>query len=1268
MKSNGSMNRFYRLVWNTAKQVMEPVAETAKSARKNGNSSGSVVAGVVASVALSLMAGMAFAQQAPPALTQLPTGGNVVRGAASISQVNTATQAILNINQSSAKAVINWNTFNLGQNAKVNFNQPSTSSVTLNQILDNNASQIYGQISANGQVFLSNPNGLYFSPTASVDVGGLVATTHSIDADAFMAGSTTFNRNGATGSVVNAGHLSAGLNGYIALLAPEAINSGVIVAQAGTVVLAAGEAITLNFSGNTSLASITTTPSTIATLVENRQAVLAPDGQIILSANALASLQAGIVKNSGSLQANSMSSHGGVIVLEGDDITLSSTSQIQAGGPTGGGTVLVGSGWQGQSIAQVNSTQQATTVTMEAGATIDASATQNGNGGQVVLWAVGTTNFSGNISANGAGLGGAGGNAEVSGKTLLNYTGFTNLLGSQGGRTGNLLLDPYNLYITTDSGGSITASSNNSILGVSTLTTALSAANVTVSTGSSGSQAGIIGVMTDITSSSTNNLTFTAASNVVLAGNVNIGGAFTVNSGGNFVMATSLSTAAGVTITANGGFSSTGSGTNYLTGNIATSGTPINITGPVQVANFNGGSNPLTLSSNGGNITLTGAVSNYSGSAQNYAVLMANNLYSGVTASTVTGSSTDIFLSYSAGTGLFLNQLGLPTSLSYLLVGGGGGGGGSYAGNFTGGGGGGGGVTAGTYTLTGNSLNITVGGGGTAGVGGTGNASSSSATSGGNGGDSSLGTIYVGGGGGGGRYGTNASSDPGSPGLAGYGTNNPAVGGRTYVAGGGGGGAGSDTNGGASGGTGSSQTGGSGGTFATAGGYTNVGGAGGGAGGSAFFSGGAPTGGAGISSSITGTAVTYGQGASVLGGNPSTAGGGGGAQGYGGATGAGAAGTAIIKYTVGSASTAAASALKLSAGAGSVTMGSSVSSLSSLEINAGLASSIAGAVSGTGSTLTNSGVGILTLNGVASYTGLTTVTSSGVVFNNNTAPTTSGFAGAGTVTIQPTTSFSSALNVNYTYATTLTGLTLGSSTNQANLTMASAVNIAGPISIRGGQVNINANLSDTQTSANAGINVLAGNNITFPASAITFSTSSASPVLLNANSLGTGGSIYGVTGNSLSITTLGGNITLGGGTALNGSGYATSPDATVLRVNDLHEDGIGLPTFSFSSGAGNVVMRGMSYGSATTLSAKYAGGIWSGSGSITTTSGSITIDGEVQSGASAYTVGYYGVYFGAPVSLVSGSGNITVTGINAATTTTNNGMNAYLSGSITTAS
>ena len=49
-------------------------------------------------------------------------------------------------------------------------------------------------------------------------------------------------------------------------------------------------------------------------------------------------LQAGVIKNSGTLEANSLVSKGGKIYLEGDEITLSSTSKIEAKGPTGGGT------------------------------------------------------------------------------------------------------------------------------------------------------------------------------------------------------------------------------------------------------------------------------------------------------------------------------------------------------------------------------------------------------------------------------------------------------------------------------------------------------------------------------------------------------------------------------------------------------------------------------------------------------------------------------------------------------------------------------------------------------------------------------------------------------------------------------------------------------------------------------------------------------------------------------------------------------------------
>jgi filamentous hemagglutinin family protein len=306
------MNRIYKTLWSASTQSWQAVPENARTGGKKSTSS---AVGVVASVALGFALSGAAHAQSPPAINQLPTGGTVARGTATFSQTATAQAAAMTVNQSSQRAVINWDTFNLGSKASVNFVQPNAQAVTLNRVNDSNPSQIFGRITGNGQVFLSNANGVYFSPTSSVDVGAFTATTHSISDDNFMSGKYVFERNGATGKVINEGNITAALGGYVALLAPEVQNAGVVVARAGTVAMAAGEMITLTVDNNGSLAGITTTPSNIATLVENKHAVLAPDGQIILSAVALDKLQAGVIKNSGSLEANSISHKGGKVYL-----------------------------------------------------------------------------------------------------------------------------------------------------------------------------------------------------------------------------------------------------------------------------------------------------------------------------------------------------------------------------------------------------------------------------------------------------------------------------------------------------------------------------------------------------------------------------------------------------------------------------------------------------------------------------------------------------------------------------------------------------------------------------------------------------------------------------------------------------------------------------------------------------------------------------------------------------------------------------------------
>src|ERR1700733_13503094 len=275
MNAHASINRIFRLIWNEALGAWVPVSEIARGRGRRSTRAAAVLAPLSATLGLGFgVAAHAAAPAAPPPAgrghpiavpspTQLPTGGTVVAGSATLTTGSTPNSAVLNVDQSTQRAVIDWNTFNLGSSAQVNFEQPNSHSVTLNQILDSSASQIFGKITGNGQVFLSNPNGVYFGKSATVDVGSLTATTDSIGNADFMAAKITLTRNGSTGSIVNEGQLRAAIGGYIALLAPEVRNAGVVIAHLGTVAMASGETVTLNFDGN-HLAGITTTPSTIA--------------------------------------------------------------------------------------------------------------------------------------------------------------------------------------------------------------------------------------------------------------------------------------------------------------------------------------------------------------------------------------------------------------------------------------------------------------------------------------------------------------------------------------------------------------------------------------------------------------------------------------------------------------------------------------------------------------------------------------------------------------------------------------------------------------------------------------------------------------------------------------------------------------------------------------------------------------------------------------------------------------------------------------------
>jgi filamentous hemagglutinin family protein len=145
--------------------------------------------------------------------TSHPQGGKVVSGSASISQLGNTTE----IRQSSSEVSIDWLSFSVGTQERVDFMQPSASAVAVNRILGTNGSEILGHLDANGQVYLINPNGIIFWQGSEVNVGGLVASTLDVDGSGSGSSTRRFSGSGA-GSIVNEGTISAANGGYVALL------------------------------------------------------------------------------------------------------------------------------------------------------------------------------------------------------------------------------------------------------------------------------------------------------------------------------------------------------------------------------------------------------------------------------------------------------------------------------------------------------------------------------------------------------------------------------------------------------------------------------------------------------------------------------------------------------------------------------------------------------------------------------------------------------------------------------------------------------------------------------------------------------------------------------------------------------------------------------------------------------------------------------------------------------------------------------------------
>ena len=276
-----------------------------KKASKRDRRSLALAIAVTVSVILSGRAGLCS--------TELPTGEQLVSGAASVSRVG----PLMQVSQTTDKAIINWQKFNIGSEAAVHFQQPGATSVALNRVLSLDPSKIDGTLTANGRVFLVNPSGIIFGKGSSVNVGGLVASTMSISDSDFNAGTWRFTRGSSTSSILNQGSITAADGGLVAFLGANVQNEGVIEARLGTTLLASGETATITF-GNDNLYNVAVDPATVATMIDNKGIILADGGRVVMRASTASDLLRSVINTSGTVQARFLGEKNGVISIIGD--------------------------------------------------------------------------------------------------------------------------------------------------------------------------------------------------------------------------------------------------------------------------------------------------------------------------------------------------------------------------------------------------------------------------------------------------------------------------------------------------------------------------------------------------------------------------------------------------------------------------------------------------------------------------------------------------------------------------------------------------------------------------------------------------------------------------------------------------------------------------------------------------------------------------------------------------------------------------------------
>ncbi|MEM6883931.1 MAG: filamentous hemagglutinin N-terminal domain-containing protein, partial [Verrucomicrobiota bacterium] len=557
----------------------------------------------------------------PGTLKANPTGGQVTSGQATfVTNGNT-----LNITTSD-QVSINWQNFSIASGETTQFFQPGSSSLAVNRVVTGNPSALYGTLRANGQIMLINPNGIVVGAGGVIDTGGFYGSTLDLPNNDIFNGNWEFSGGQDNAIIENFGTINAN-GGDVVLISREVNNAGTITAPNGKVSLAAGKEVLLARKDDATQgiyvrpeagsASITNSGTITAMEVEMEAAGGNPYAFAIQNTGTVRALgfdksggrvrllgHEGLIKLAGEIKAGIQDTVddvadtvGGLIEVTAPKILVVEGTTLEASGLLGGGKIYIGGNQQGQGPLP-----NAQNVVIEGNTSFEADAIQNGDGGEIIVFAEDSVEIEGTFSARGGSGGGDGGFIEASGKNSWLFSNWSQSVdvSAANGNAGLFLIDPVNINIV-DAGlaGTVAGSptSANTLNDADIVDFLENTGSLQITTNVVGADPGVVDVASAVSIiwTSGNDLQIDADSNILL-------------NAGAVISATG---AGGITFNANiAGTSTTGPDAIRLEAGsmVQTNSGAINFTGSGGLTNSDMGIQIVggTVSSNSGSITLNG--------------------------------------------------------------------------------------------------------------------------------------------------------------------------------------------------------------------------------------------------------------------------------------------------------------------------------------------------------------------------------------------------------------------------------------------------------------------------------------------------------------------------------------------------------------------------------------------------------------------------------------------------------------------------------------